>query len=181
MSSRLSASRRHARPSTVRGRAGSTRRTTWSAEHELLAQAPPAAVWNLWEDHTRWREWNREVRSARLHGPFEAGTRYTLRFRGSMPMRFEIVTLEHQREFTDEGSLPGARMGHQRVIAPDAGGGVRIRNRVYFEGPLARAYGALMGRRLRRSVQDFVEREAALAERDAANAGAPTAGAGRPA
>ena len=158
---------------TRRGSHGAqaTTRRTWSASHELPARAAPADVWGLWEDHTRWHEWNREVRTARPHGPFQAGAEYTLRFRGSVPMRFTIVALEHEREFTDEGRLPGALMGHQRVIAPAAGGGVRIRNRVYFEGRLARVYGALMGRRMRRGVRDFVEREAALAEHDAAAAG----------
>jgi hypothetical protein len=139
---------------------------TWSAEHELVADAAPADVWALWEDHTRWSDWNREVVSVRLNGPFALGTRYTLRFRGSLPLRFEIVALEHQREFTDEGRLPGCRMGHQRQIVP-AGQRVRIRNRVYLDGPLARAYGAMMSRRLSSGVREFVEREKALAEQAA--------------
>jgi hypothetical protein len=136
----------------------------WSTEHELMADATPTAVWALWANYQRWPEWNREIVSTRLHGPFAAGTKYTLRFRGSMPLRFAIVTLVYEREFTDEGYLPGARMGHRRLILPE-GQQVRIRNCVYFIGPLAGVYGAVMGRRLRRNVRDFVEREKHLSER----------------
>jgi hypothetical protein len=138
---------------------------SWSAEHELVAEATPAAIWSLWEDHRRWSEWNREIVSVRLHGPFAVGTRYTLRFRGSIPLRFVIVALAHEREFTDEGRIPGARMGHRRQIVPDDQGRVRIRNCVYIDGPLERVYGALIGARLRRDVRGFVEREKELGER----------------
>jgi hypothetical protein len=137
----------------------------WSAEHELTAHATPADVWRLWSDHTRWREWNPEVVSVRMHGPFARGTLYTLRFRGSFPMKFEVTACEHEREFTDEGALPGARMGHQRTIVPD-GDGVRIHNRVYLSGRLARVYAMLLGRRMARGVRGFVEREKELAERE---------------
>lgn len=74
----------------------------------------------------------------------------------------------------DEARLPGARMGHEHRVEPAARGGARVTNRLYIEGPLARVYGALMGRRMRRGVQRFVVHERRLAEADAAHDDAPT-------
>jgi hypothetical protein len=134
------------------------------ASHELEAAASPADVWGLWADPDRWSDWNGDIEQAWLEGPFEVGGRARIKFRGRPAMRFTVTALEHERLFVDEARLPLARIGHEhRLEALD--GGVRILNRLYIAGPAAPLYGLVMGRRMRRSVIGFVERERELAER----------------
>ena len=136
----------------------------WSAQHEEETAADPAAVWALWEDPARWPQWNHEIPSARLDGPLAHGATARVRFRRGIPVKFRIVEFEPGRSFTDEGRLPGARMGHEHVVSVGDDGTVRIRNRIYIDGPAARLYVLLMGRRVRRGLPRFVARERALAE-----------------
>ena len=136
----------------------------WSAAHEERTTAAPEGLWELWADAARWPDWNADIAWARLDGPFAAGTTATVKFRRSTRMRFTITAAEPLRLFVDEAKMPGARMGHEHVIGSD-GESTTVANRIYIEGPAARLYAALMGRRIRRGVKEFVRRERELAER----------------
>ncbi len=129
----------------------------WSVSHGVRTSAPAEAVWALWEDPARWAEWNPEIVEASLDGPFALGGRATIRFRRGRPLTFTITALERPRLFTDETRLPGATMGHEHRI--EAG---ELRHTLYLEGPLARVYALLLGRRMRREAASFAERELAI-------------------
>jgi len=133
----------------------------WETSADIETSAPPEAVWALWEDPARWPEWNEDIKRAELDCPFERGARAKVRFRRSLPLplTFTVTDLTRLRSFTDETRFPGCRMGHEHRIENG-----RVTNRLYLEGPAERSYGALMGRRLQRSVRRFVQREKALAE-----------------
>ena len=135
----------------------------WSASHSAVLRAPASTMWELWENPKRWCEWNRQIASAELHGPFAAGSTARVRLRGSLPQTFHYVAVEPGRLFTDEARMPGAKLGHEHRLR-EVEGGVEVAHTLYFRGPLAGMYGALMGRRMRRAVRDFVERERALVE-----------------
>lgn len=135
----------------------------WEVLHEDTADTRPHDVWQLWSDPARWPDWNRDIERASLEGPFALGSVARIKFRRGPALRFEITALEPERLFTDETRLPLARLGHEHRVEP-AGGRVRIRNRLYFDGSAARLYGLLMGRRMRASVRRFVELEKRLAE-----------------
>ena len=139
----------------------------WEARHELVADARPEDVWPLWSDPARWADWNRDIECAWLEGPLESGAIARIKFRRRGTLRFRIIALEPGRLLIDETRLPLVRMGHAHRVEP-VGEGVRIRNLVYLDGPAARLYGVLMGRRIRASVITFVERERELAEAAAA-------------
>ena len=135
----------------------------WVAAHELEADAPPEAVWALWEDAGRWPEWNEDIEWARLQGPLVAGARARIKFCRSVALDFAVTAVEPGRAFTDETRLPGVRMGHEHRVEP-IGGRSLIRNRVYLDGPLAPILALAAGRRIDASVVRFVERERELAE-----------------
>jgi hypothetical protein len=134
----------------------------WGAEasRDLVAQA--ADIWALWDDADRWPDWNPAIASAELQGPLAVGTAATIRFRGRPAMTFTITAIEPGCLFVDETRLPGARMGHEHRLGPTTMG-VTVGHRIYFDGPLAGLWGALMGRRIRRDLQTFLDREQALA------------------
>jgi ligand-binding SRPBCC domain-containing protein len=136
----------------------------WEAEAEIETAAPPDAVWELWDDPTRWTEWNEQLASVRMAGPLALGGKARIRFKRSpLPLTFTITALEPGRLFTDETRLPGARLGHQHLVE-SAGPRTQIHNRLYFDGPAERLWAFLAGRRMRSSVRAFVERERELAE-----------------
>lgn len=135
----------------------------WEARHELVADARPEDVWPLWSEPARWSEWNRDIDHAWLEGPLDVGATARIRFRRRGTLRFRITALEPGRLLVDETRLPLTRMGHEHRVEP-SGEGVRISNRIYLDGPAARLYAVLMGRRIRASVLTFVERERELAE-----------------
>jgi hypothetical protein len=143
----------------------------WEATAETEANASAESVWALWEDPGRWREWNEDIASAALEGDFALGSRARIRFKRSLPLRFEITELQPRRLFTDETRLPGARLGHEHSIQA-SDGGVVIRNRLYLDGPAERLYAALMGRRMSASVRRFIELERELAESGPSSASA---------
>jgi hypothetical protein len=135
----------------------------WEAKAQCETEAGPEAVWALWENPQRWSEWNDEIASVRADGPLESGSRITIRFKRSLPLRFTVIEWEPGRLFTDEARLPGARLGHEHLVER-VGDRTRIQNRLYIDGPAERLYALLVPR----SVKRFVERERVLAEAAAA-------------
>ena len=137
--------------------------SAWHAEHATDAAASATAVWKrCYADASAWSKWNPEIREASLEGPFEVGTVANVRFRTGARLRFTLVEVERERVFTDEARLPGARLGHRHVIEP-SGDGVRLINRLYLDGPLARLYALLVGRRARRALPEMQRLIAELA------------------
>src|SRR5438128_5612049 len=43
-------------------------------ERSVETKASPEAVWKIWSDASTWPEWNPDVQSMALNGPFAAGT-----------------------------------------------------------------------------------------------------------
>jgi hypothetical protein len=136
----------------------------WEASASIETTAPAKAVWALWEDPSRWPDWNHDIASVSADEPLAAGVRVRVRLKRSIPMRFTVTQLEPEHLFTDETRMPGARMGHEHRLEPVPAGGVRIHNRLYLDGPLERLYAAALGGRMRASVRQFVGSEKALAE-----------------
>ena len=116
-------------------------------ESTLEVTASPSLVWQrCYADPAAWPEWNRELASARLEGPFELGTVARVRFKTGLRLRFRLVEVDPPAAFTDETRLPGARMGHRHALEPIPAG-TRMRNTIYFSGPLAPLWARLMGKR----------------------------------
>ena len=136
----------------------------WETRSEMVVRAHRSAVWALWEDPSRWKDWNPEIAEVQLRGPFAVGSRARIRFRRSpRPLTFEITALEPGRLFTDETRLPGTRLGHEHLLERE-GETTRIMHRLYFDGPAERIYALLFGRQMRAAVQQFGERERELVE-----------------
>jgi hypothetical protein len=136
-------------------------------ERTLEAPVSAAQVWQrCYVDASAWSRWNPEIAAAELHGPFEVGSIARVRFKTGLRLRFRLVEVESERLFTDEARIPGARMGHRHELEPTVAG-VRLRNTIYFDGPLARMWTRLARKRVARALEEGQRRAAALA------AGAP--------
>src|ERR1700736_3538495 len=47
-------------------------------ERSVETSASPATVWKIWSNTATWQEWNPDVQSMTLNGPFAAGTTRTM-------------------------------------------------------------------------------------------------------
>ena len=135
----------------------------WETQASSRTDADPARVWELWENPESWADWNDEIQSGSLEGPFEVGSVARIKPKLFPAMGFHFVAIEPGRLLTSEARLPGVRLRHDHLVTRE-GGVTVITNRMYLLGPLARVWGLLYGWRLRRSVKGFVERERELAE-----------------
>jgi hypothetical protein len=137
----------------------------WEAVAEGIAPCDPSAVWALWEDPTRWKDWNDQIATAKLHGGLRIGSTARIRFkRAPFPLTFVITELQAGRSFTDETVLPGVHLGHEHLVER-SGDSARIRHRLYLRGRAQRVYAVLLGRQMRSAVARFIERERAIVEK----------------
>jgi Polyketide cyclase / dehydrase and lipid transport len=125
----------------------------WQTESSLKADLEPARVWrDAYAEVDAWPKWNAEIRRARLDRPLALGAVARIVFRTGLRLRFEVVEYDEGRLFTDESRLPGARMGHRHLVEPAAGGGCRLTNTIYIEGPLAFFWRRVLGPAAARSL-----------------------------
>jgi hypothetical protein len=138
--------------------------SNWETSSTLRADVSPTAVWEkAYADAAAWPDWNAEIKRASLNGPLALGAEAKIVFRTGLRLRFRVVEFEPGRLFTDEARLPGARMGHRHLVEPD-GGGSRLVNTIYIEGPLGPLWRRVMGRAAVRALpgaQEAVVRRAA--------------------
>jgi Polyketide cyclase / dehydrase and lipid transport len=135
----------------------------WSTEARTETDADPARVWELWDDPSRWADWNDEISSGSLEGPCRVGSVALIKPKGFPALRFQFVAIEPGRLLTSEARMPGTRLRHDHIVERQ-GQKTVIRNRMTLVGPASRVWAVLYGWRLRRSVRGFVQRERALAE-----------------
>jgi hypothetical protein len=138
-------------------------KVVFEAEARAETSADPARVWELWENPARWPEWNDEIKSGTLEGPFEVGSLALIKPKGFLTLRMRFVAIEPGRLLTSEARLPPVRFRHDHLVTRE-GEVTVIRNRMYLLGPLARIWALLYGWRLRRAVRGYVARERELAE-----------------
>jgi uncharacterized protein YndB with AHSA1/START domain len=85
----------------------------WQTEARAETSADPARVWELWENPARWPEWNDEIRSGTLDGPFEVGSVAVIKPKGFPTLRMHFLEIEPGRLLLDEARLPGVRFRHR--------------------------------------------------------------------
>jgi hypothetical protein len=124
----------------------------WETTSTLQTAGPATAVWErAYADAGAWPRWNAEIKRASLEGPLREGATARIVFRTGLRLRFRVVEFEEGRLFTDESRLPGSRMGHRHLVEAE-GGGSRLTNTIYIEGPLAWLWRRVMGPRAARAL-----------------------------
>jgi hypothetical protein len=125
----------------------------WETESHLEADLDPARVWDrAYADVDAWPRWNAEIKRASLDRPLDLGATARIVFRTGLRLRFEVVEYERGRLFTDEARLLGARMGHRHLVERADGGGCRLTNTIYIDGPLAPLWRRILGPAAARSL-----------------------------
>jgi len=99
-------------------------------------QATPAVIWAMWRDVPRWPVWDHGIEKIELDGAFVEGSRGRITPKGASALPFKIVQVTEQKSFSDETTLPCARLIFTHTIEETQAGCV-LHYRVEVKGLLA--------------------------------------------
>jgi len=112
---------------------------------EVFPGVARSAVWALWSDVEGWARWDEDIEYAKIAGPFREGTRIVLKPKDGPQVSLELTHVAEMQGFTDVARFPLARM-HDRHMLEDTPDGLRIKIRIWVEGPLAWLWEWLVAR-----------------------------------
>lgn len=105
---------------------------------------PTARVWALLADVARWKDWNAGIESIELHGPFVAGSTFTMRPPGQDALTSTITEVKTNQSFIDETVVDETRVLVSHQLAPLPSGGTRIIYSTEISGPGAAEIGPMV-------------------------------------
>src|SRR6184192_4139170 len=113
-------------------------------QRSVETSASPAAVWRVWSDTTTWPQWNPDVQSMTLDGPFAAGTTGTMKTKqGTRAVQLtEVVPGKSFRLETTV--IPLTRFAFECKVSPGSAGTTTLSQAVVVGGPL----GGMMGKQI---------------------------------
>ena len=129
----------------------------WITEHSLEASVEPGAIWRAWAAVERWPEWNADIESISVNGPFARGATIAMTPRGQERVRLTITEAVEGELFVDEADVGGTSVRTTHRIDGLDDGRVRIVYRLEADGPAAEQIGPAVS-------ADFPETIQALAE-----------------
>ena len=116
----------------------------WTHEESIETSAAPSRIWALFADVARWKNWNAGIESIELHGPFIAGTTFTMRPPGQDPLTSILTEVKPNESFIDETVVDGTRVlvSHKLVQLPS--GRTKIIYSTEISGPDAVEIGPMV-------------------------------------
>jgi uncharacterized membrane protein len=130
----------------------------WSSEHSVEAEVTRDAIWNLWADVPSWPEWNADIASIALDGPFATGSTIAMTPRGQQTVELRIAEARERELFVDEAEVAGTRVRTTHRVEQLDAGRVRVAYRLEAHGPAEAELGPVIA-------SDFDETLAALVAR----------------
>src|SRR6202795_3409211 len=126
--------------------------------------ASPAAVWKIWSDTSTWQEWNPDVQSMILNGPFAAGTTGTMRTKQGT-RQVQLADVVPGRSFRLETTvIPLTRFAFECQVSAGPTGKTTISQAIRVGGPLGGLVGGMMGRQIADSFPALLQGLARQAE-----------------
>jgi uncharacterized protein YndB with AHSA1/START domain len=117
-------------------------------ERSLETKASPQSAWKIWSDTSTWPEWNPDVQSMSLNGPFAAGTTGTMKTKqGTRAIQLtEVVPGQSFRLETTV--IPLTRFAFVCKVAPGSAGKTTLSQSIHVGGPLGGLVGGMMGKQI---------------------------------
>ena len=111
-------------------------------------KASPQAVWRIWSDTATWPEWNPDVQSMALDGPFTAGTTGRMKTKQGT-RRVQLTDVAPGRSFRLETTvIPLTRFAFECQVAAGPAGNTTISQGIRVGGPLGGLVGGMMSRQI---------------------------------
>ena len=117
-------------------------------ERSVETKASPQTAWKLWSDASTWPEWNPDVQSMTLNGPFAAGTTGTMKTKqGTRAIQLtEVVPGQSFRLETTV--IPLTRFAFICKVSPGSAGKTTLSQSIQVGGPLGGLLGGVMGKQI---------------------------------
>jgi len=116
----------------------------WTHEESIEASAAPARIWALFADVARWKDWNAGIEAIEIHGPFEAGTSFSMRPPGQDALTSTLIEVTPNGSFSDETVVDETRVVVLHKLVPLASGRTKIIYSTEISGPGADAVGPMV-------------------------------------
>ena len=116
------------------------------ASAQVTINAPVVRVWSLLTEVEAWPQWNNAVESAKLEGPFIAGSVFRWRAQGFTVMS-TLMTVDAPHRIVWTGEAFGTQARHKWEIVPTEQG-VIVRTSETFDGWLPRLMPQTMQKKL---------------------------------
>jgi uncharacterized protein YndB with AHSA1/START domain len=117
-------------------------------QRSVETSASPAAVWKVWSDTTSWPQWNPDVQSMTLNGPFAAGTTGTMKTKQGTRL-VQLAEVVPGRSFRLETTvIPLTRFAFECQVLAGPAGKTTISQAIRVGGPLGGLVGGMMGRQI---------------------------------
>jgi uncharacterized protein YndB with AHSA1/START domain len=117
-------------------------------QRSVETSASPAAVWKVWSDTTSWPQWNPDVQSMTLDGPFAAGTTGTMKTKQGTRL-VQLAEVVPGRSFRLETTvIPLTRFAFECQVLAGTAGKTTISQAIRVGGPLGGLVGGMMGRQI---------------------------------
>ena len=113
-------------------------------QRSVESSASPAAVWKIWSDTSTWAEWNPDVQSMTLNGPFAAGTSGTMKTKQGT-RQVQLTEVVPGRSFRLETTvIPFTRFAFECQVVAGPAGKTTISQAIRVGGPLGGVVGGMM-------------------------------------
>ena len=117
-------------------------------ERSVETTASPQAVWKLWSDTSTWQEWNPDVQTMSLNGPFATGTMGTMKTKQGT-RQIVLSEVVPGRSFRLETTvIPLTRFFFDCTVASGPAGKTKISQAVTVGGPLGGVVGGMMSKQI---------------------------------
>ena len=113
----------------------------WTHEQSIEIDAIPAQIWAVFTDVHGWMRWNAGIEHIELHGPFAAGSSFTMQPPGTDAFVSTLIAVDEQRGFTDETVIDETRVVVDHRIEALSPHRVRVTYATQITGPQAQAIG----------------------------------------
>lgn len=137
---------------------GSNRRFS----HTVTTTAERAAIWRLWMDVPSWKEWDDGLKDAECTGPLSLGSQGRITPKSGTNAAFEITEFSPGEAYALTTKLPFARLVVRRAF--EISEHTQFKHDVWFDGPFAGIWAALLGPGFRKALPPTMQKLADLAE-----------------
>ena len=100
-------------------------------------------MWGLMSDVDHWSEWDEGIESAKLSGPFVAGSVIALRPKGGPDLQVHLLDVRPTSYFKDVTKFPLAQMNDEHWYE-DTPEGLKITSKLTMKGPLSFVWNKLV-------------------------------------
>ena len=131
--------------------------SVWENEHSIEINASAEVIWALFKDVAGWPRWNAGIETIELHGPFAAGTNFTMKPPGQDALTTQLVEVSENAGFLDKTCVEELSVFVDHRIETIAEGRCRVTYSIEAFGPSCDEIGPMIS-------ADFPEVLKALAE-----------------